>query len=160
MQSSVFLLFIVGILQEKYIYNGSDSMSLFSPVRWKYIHNYMQKRTDTAEMDVGFFCFDIAKYHIECSGFGKKSKGISWRAADTGTGVPTSTMNKSGWISLRTFLTAIIRIVLGRRSIPVFWEVTSPSIMICQIIPKIRHMQSDRKDIRVLPKKGKPAKRQ
>lgn len=50
--------------------NGSDSMSLFSPVRWKYIHDYMQKRTDTEEVDVGSFYFDIAKYHTETQRLG------------------------------------------------------------------------------------------
>lgn len=50
--------------------NGSDSMSLFSPVRWKYIHDYMQKRTDTEEVDVGSFYFDIAKYHTNTERLG------------------------------------------------------------------------------------------
>lgn len=50
--------------------NGSDSMSLSSPVRWKYIHDYMKRRTNTEEVDVGSFYFDIAKYHTETQRLG------------------------------------------------------------------------------------------
>lgn len=50
--------------------NGSDSMSLSSPVRWKYIYDYMQKRTNTEEVDVGSFYFDIAKYHTNTERLG------------------------------------------------------------------------------------------
>lgn len=54
--------------------NGSDSMSLFSPVRWKYIHDYMQKRTNTEEVDVGSFYFDIAKYHTNTERLGDEKQ--------------------------------------------------------------------------------------
>ena len=54
--------------------NGSDSMSLLSPVRWKYIYDYMQKRTNTEEVDVGSFYFDIAKYHTETQRLGDEKQ--------------------------------------------------------------------------------------
>lgn len=54
--------------------NGSDSMSLFSPVRWKYIYDYMQKRTNREEVDVGSFYFDIAKYHTETQRLGEEKQ--------------------------------------------------------------------------------------
>ncbi len=54
--------------------NGSDSMSLTSPVRWKYIYDYMQKRTNTEEEDVGSFYFDIAKYHTNTERLGEEDQ--------------------------------------------------------------------------------------
>ncbi len=54
--------------------NGSDSMSLSSPVRWKYIYDYMQKRTNTEETDVGSFYFDIAKYHTNTERLGEEDQ--------------------------------------------------------------------------------------
>lgn len=54
--------------------NGSDSMSLSSPVRWKYIYDYMQKRTNTEDTDVGSFYFDIAKYHTNTERLGEEDQ--------------------------------------------------------------------------------------